>query len=128
MFAKFTFANFPAESNAPFSLLGLDPVTNARPGSRCFYRLEPVLAGHVFGRGDNLDDVTVLQLVLEWHQLAVNFRSGALIPYLGMNAVGKIYRGGASRKGLYIPVWGEDVDHHRGKDPLEPFREILSGP
>ena len=56
---EFTLTNIAAENNAPLTLLGLDPVTNSCSSPRSLYGLQPILTGHVFGRGNDLDDVAI---------------------------------------------------------------------
>src|ERR1035437_5326084 len=65
IFAKVLLTDFPPQNDTSLALLGLDPGADlvASPGTP--YNLEPVLAGGMVRRGDDLDNVTVLQLVLE---------------------------------------------------------------
>ena len=70
--------------------------------------------------GDDIDDITAFQFVIQWHQagheaLAIataafggDTRTRALIPDLGMYAVGKIERGRADRQIFDFSFGGKD--------------------
>ena len=128
MFTELPFTDLTPKGYTALSLLGLNPVPDACTSSRGLDNAKPVPARHVFGRGDNLDNVSIYQFVFERHQLAVYLGPGALIAYFCVNAVGEIDWRGAAWKGLHLSIWGKHVDFIRKKiqsDCLEEFSRVF---
>jgi hypothetical protein len=85
--------------------------------------VQPVPARLPVGVGDDLDDVAVVELGPERHQLAVDPRPGAVVPELGVDLVGEVERRHAAREGEDVPLGGEDVDLLRVEVDLQAGQE-----
>ena len=70
--AQFLFQQLPADGNTVLPLLGLDPLADFIAGLGGTDEFEPVLAGGLVGGGQDLDDIPVVQLGAQGHQLAVD--------------------------------------------------------
>ena len=95
---------------AAAALLDLDPVADALLRARGRDDLQPVLARGLAGRGDDLDRVAALQLVLERDELAVDARAGAVLADLRVDAVREVDDGRARREVEQVALRREGED------------------
>ena len=104
----------------------LEPDANLLRGSRRLDEAQPVAARSMRSlRGEDLEDVTVLELVVERHHAAVGLGADAAMPNLGVDPVGKIDGRRARRQGQHVPFRGED-EHLVAKDvDLDGVYELL---
>ena len=88
-------------------------------------KAEPVAAGLVARRGQDLDDVAVAQLVAQRHDLAVDARAHALVADLGVDRVGEVDRAGVLGQGLDLAL-GREAVHLLGVEvDLERVQELV---
>ena len=52
--------------------------------------------------------LTVVQCIVEWHDLPVHFRYRELVPYLTMDRIGEVDRSSSLRESDDISLWRED--------------------
>src|SRR2546430_8733852 len=109
--------DLPPDGDRPRALLRLDVGTDASLGARALDELQPVLRRRLAGRRDDLDGVTALQLVAQRHDLAVHARAGAVVPDLGVDAVGEVDDRGADREVEQVALRRED-EHLVGEQVL----------
>ena len=91
-------------------------------------QLEPVLARRLVGGGDDLHRVAVLQLVAQRHELAVHPRAGAVVPDLGVDAVGEVDHRRARREVQHVALRREDEDLVAEEVHLHRARGTPAGP
>ena len=96
--------------NVLFLALALEPLVDLVLCLSTLDNAQPVAAG-AFGvaGGNDLDAVSVLDLIIDGHKLAVDPCAHHLISHGGVNAVGKINGGGTCRQVLYLTGRGEAV-------------------
>ena len=100
------FEGFLAVVQIFLALVFLEPGTDLVLGLWGFNELEPVAvwSAAVFGAQD-LDGIAGLQLVIEWHDLAVDFCADALVTDLGVDTVSKVKRRGAGWQLVDFAGW-----------------------
>ena len=121
------FEGFLAVVQIFFALVFLEPGTDLVLGLWGFDELEPVAvwSAAVFGAQD-LDGVAGLQLVIEWHDLAVDFCADALVTDLGVDAVSKVKRCGAGWQLVNFAGWREHKDGVAEELELDVVEEFLA--
>ena len=77
------------------ALLDLEPLVDLGARAGGLDELEPVAARVLGGRGDDLDDVALLQRVAQRHELAVDLGADAVVADVGVDGVGEVDRGRA---------------------------------
>ena len=89
----------------------LKPLIDLVLGLGALDNVQPVTAGPpgILG-GEDLDPVSVLDLVVDVDQLAVDPGSHHLVAHRAVDGVGEIHRRGAGRQALHIPARGKAVD------------------
>ena len=83
---------------------------NFGPGAGGHHVLQPVLFGDLLAGGDDLDLVAAAQRLTQRDKFVVHLGANALRPHFGVDAEGKVQRGGAGRQGDQVSCWREDVD------------------
>ena len=109
--------------------LALEPLADALLGRGALDEIQPVPAGPVRTlRGEDLDDLAVLQRVFEGHHAAVDLRADASVTDLGVDAVGEVDRRGARGQVDDVAARREDVDLVLEQVDLDRVEEGLSVP
>jgi hypothetical protein len=75
-------------------------------------------------RGNDLDDVAVLQPVIERDQPVVHLRADRAMPDVGVDAIGKVERRGARRQVLDVAFRREHEDLVLEDVELDPLDEL----
>ena len=72
------------------------------------YILQPV-CGWSLGvlRGDDLDSVTILDLIVQWNQTTIDLSSHHAVTNCRVDGVGEVDGGGSLRQVLNISCWSE---------------------
>src|SRR5262245_916592 len=99
-----------SQLDAANSLLPLQHVLDLAARTRGNDEAEPVPARLVAGLRDDFDDVAVLQARAQRNHASVDAGADALVPDVGVDAIGKIDRGRAARKRSHLTLRREDVD------------------
>ena len=110
MAAEVALEDLAPDRHRALALLALDVGPDARLGARRLHQLEPVLRRRLVRGGDDLDRVAALQLVAQRHELAVDARAGAVVPDLGVDAVGEVDHRGADGEVQQVALRREDED------------------
>ena len=103
-------ADFPTDLQGFFPFFLVEPLADPAFGPGGFDQPEPGAVRFLLGRGEDLDQIAVLELGFELGDDAVDLGAGAAISHLGMDAVGKVDGGAALGKFLYLPVGGQHED------------------
>ena len=91
--------------------LGLEPLIDLIFCLCAAYQLQPVAAWSlgILG-GDDLNTVTILDLIFNRNQFSIDSGAYHLISYRTVDGISKINRSRAAWKSLYITRWGEAVN------------------
>ena len=106
--------------------LALEPLADPLFGGGALDEVQPVAAGTMRRfRGEDLDDLTVLEVVVQRDHAPVDLRAHASVSDLGVDAVREIHRGRAGRQVQHITLRREhvnlvleEVDLHRVDEGL----------
>ena len=91
--------------------LALEPLADALLGGCALDKAEPVAARPVRALGgEDLDDLSVLQRVVERHHAAIDLGADAAMPDLGVDAIRKVDRRRVGRQVDDVASRREDVD------------------
>ncbi len=106
--------------------LGLEPLLDLVARTSGLDHRQPVARRAALTlAGEDLDDVTGLQLVVQRHDLAVHARAHAAVPDLRVHLVGEVQRRGAGRERLHLALRGEDVHLVLEQVDLQRLHELV---
>lgn len=121
-------ADFATEFESLFLLLLPQPVADPRSGPAGLDEVEPAATRPLVRRSDDLDDISGLQMMLEWDQTAIDLGADAVIADLGVDGVGEIDGAAADRQFLDLAAGGEGEDIRLvqfAPDAVEEFARIF---
>src|SRR5690606_34657821 len=103
----------------------LDPLPDLVPRARRLHESEPVPRRALLRIGEDLDGVSVAQLLGQGRDAAVHLGARAAEADLGVDRKGKVDSGRAARQLLYIALRGEDENLILEEVDLEELHEFL---
>ena len=122
------FYQFLAPGDVLFLQGGTEPLVDFLFCSRALDDIEPV---HTWPLGvlgcDDLDPVSVLDLIIDRNDLIIHAGTDHLIADCGMNAVGEVDRGGSGRQVLHV-TFRREAENTVGEQiqiALQEFHELL---
>ena len=121
----FFFKHFAAFYNIFFLQLLFKPLFDLAARLRCFYKFEPVPAWRSRIRGNDIDDIARLQLIIKRYNLSVYLRANAFVSDRTMDAVRKIKRRSAIHKIFYVALWSKHKNSIGKNVHLQGFHEFL---
>ena len=123
--AKLALERFATVDDVLVAVLALEPLADLLASMAGADDVHPVARWAVLGlRGDDLDDVAVLEPVVERDQAVVDLRADRPVADIGVDAVGEVERGRAGGQVLDVALGREHEDLVLEDVELDPLDEL----